>query len=171
MEREYFLKTSRLSFSKWLQTDGELAECLWGDPRVTKYICASGRFRTEEIMDRLRTEMRNELEYQVQYWPVFESGTGDLTGCCGLRPRDTDEYEFGIHLRPEYWGQGYGTEAAEAVIQYAFTVLKAKKLFAGHNPNNEKSRKLLHRLGFIYVGDEFYEPTGLYHPSYKLQSL
>jgi len=45
--------------------------------------------------------------------------------------------------------------------------LDANGLFAGHNPNNTNSRKVLEKLGFTYVGDEFYEPTGLYHPSYK----
>ena len=74
------------------------------------------------------------------------------------------------HLRPEFWGQGYAAESANAVIEYAFTVLKANKLFAGHNPNNNKSQKLLNKLGFIYIGDEFYEPTGLYHPSYELEN-
>ena len=55
-----------------------------------------------------------------------------------------------------------------AIIDYAFTVLKAKKLFAGHNPNNIASQKVLSKLGFSYVRDEFYEPTGLFHPSYEL---
>jgi hypothetical protein len=42
-------------------------------------------------------------------------------------------------------------------------------LFAGHNPNNEKSGMLLGKLGFEYTHDEFYEPTGLQHPSYLLK--
>lgn len=100
---------------------------------------------------------------------VFELATNDLIGCCGLRPYKINEYAIGFHLRPEFWRHGYAAEAANAVIEYAFTVLKAEKLFAGHNPNNIKSRKLLEKLGF-YIGDEFYEPTGLYHPSYELKN-
>ena len=55
-------------------------------------------------------------------------------------------------------------------IDYAFTVLKAEGLFAGHNPQNIASQKILSKLGFHYIDDEFYEPTGLYHPSYELTS-
>lgn len=36
MEREFFLKTDRIGFSKWIQNDIELAELLWGNPEVTK---------------------------------------------------------------------------------------------------------------------------------------
>lgn len=78
---------------------------------------------------------------------------------------------YQIYLRNEFWGKGYAKEAADAVIDYAFSVLKAKKLFAGHNPNNIASRKVLNKLGFTYVRDEFYEPTGLFHPSYELENL
>ena len=64
---------------------------------------------------------------------------------------------------------GGGGMQRSLLIEYAFCVLNAKKLFAGHNPDNSKSRKLLEKLGFTYIGDEYYEPTGLYHPSYELE--
>ena len=169
MKRNYFLETERIGFSSWDPTDMELARSLWGDPEVTRFICASGSFSEDDITSRLEKEVRNGKQYRVQYWPIFELATGQLIGCCGLRPYAEHEYEIGFHLRPVFWGKGYAKEAAAAVIQYAFTVLNADKLFAGHNPNNTASRKLLHALGFVYIGDEFYEPTGLYHPSYELK--
>jgi RimJ/RimL family protein N-acetyltransferase len=168
--REYFLKTERLGFSKWTANDTELAFGLWGDPEVTKLICASGAFTDQEVRDRLATEIRNGEVYGVQYWPIFELTTGRHAGCCGLRPYDLPNgvYELGFHLRRAVWGQGYAVEAALAVIKYAFDTLDAKGLFAGHNPKNVASRKiLLEKLGFAYVGDVFYPPTGLNHPSYS----
>lgn len=168
MKREFFLKTGRIGFSKWNRDDIKLAELLWGDPKVTRFICAGGKFSPDDIANRLNKEIFNGEKHQVQYWPIFELATNDLIGCCGLRPYKENEYEIGFHLRPMFWGQGYATEAANAVINYAFSVIKADKLFAGHNPNNVASRKLLNKLGFIYICDEFYEPTGLYHPSYEL---
>lgn len=170
MARDYFLKTEKIGFSRWCQEDIALAETLWGDPQITRYICASGEFTKEDIAKRLSLEISNEAEYHVQYWPVFELATGELIGCCGLRPHGAGEYEIGFHLRPKFWGRGYATEAATAVILYAFTTLKAEKLFAGHNPKNVTSQKVLRKLGFVYTGDEFYEPTGLYHPSYALEN-
>ena len=169
MARDFFLTTNRIGFSKWQKGDIQLAELLWGDPDVTRFICASGRFDVDDISARLEKEIYNETEYHVQYWPVFELSSGNLIGCCGLRPYRGGKYEIGFHLRPQFWGKGYATEAATAVIDYAFSALKAEALFAGHNPNNVASSKVLLKLGFHYIGDEFYEPTGLYHPSYDLR--
>ncbi|SEL06678.1 GNAT family N-acetyltransferase [Paenibacillus sp. OK003] len=107
----------------------------------------------------------------MQYWPLFEKDSEVFVGCCGLRPYSPEEeiYELGFHLTRDYWGKGYAMEAARAVIDYAFGELKVKALFARHHPDNEVSRHMLSKLGFEYVRDERYEPTGLMHPSYLLK--
>ncbi|QHQ59572.1 GNAT family N-acetyltransferase [Anaerocolumna sedimenticola] len=173
MKQEYFMKTERIGFSHWTETDLEVASWLWGEKDVTRYICATGEFTQQNVLDRLLLEVSNDKKYHVQYWPIFDLKTGELIGCCGLRPFKSEQhsYEIGFHLRRVFWGQGYAFEAAKGVIQYAFSELNAVKLYAGHHPENINSRKLLTRLGFQYIGDNFYEPTGLYHPSYELNLL
>lgn len=104
----------------------------------------------------------------MQYWTIYKLDDGGLISCCGLHPHG-EEYELGFHLRPEYWHQGYATEAANAVIEYAFREKNVQSLFAGHNPKNAASKRVLEKLGFRYTGDEFYEPVGRYHPSYQLK--
>ena len=170
MNRTIFMETKRIAFSKWEQGDLEIAELLWGDPAVTRLICASGRFSKEEIAARLQKEIENDAQYHVQYWPLFTRDTGELIGCCGLRPRTEVCFEIGIHLRPKFRRQGYAAEAMGQVMDYAFSALGAEKLFAGHNPNNAASAGLLRKLEFLPIGEEFYEPTGLYHPSYELKN-
>ena len=167
MKRSYFLTTSRIGFSKWTSEDLHLAQLLWGDPEVTRYICATGVFSREDIAARLAKEIENDANFGVQYWPIFELSTGRLIGCCGLRPYKESMYEIGFHLRPDFWRKGFAVEAASAAILYAFNILRAEGLFAGHNPNNVASQKVLTKLKFQYIGDEFYAPTGLYHPSYQ----
>lgn len=168
---DYFMTTERLGFSKWKESDIDLATKLWGDSEVTKYICSTGAFTKQEIADRLQKEMENQKEFGMQYWPVFQKETNEFIGCCGLRPYNLkgQVYEIGFHLTKASWGNGYAGEAALKVISYAFTYFNATELFAGHNPNNENSKKILQKIGFVYTGDEFYVPTGLYHPSYKLR--
>lgn len=182
--RSFFLRSDRIGFSVWNEGDLPLARLLWGNPQVTRYICASGTFSETDIENRLKLEISNETKYGVQYWPVFQLEMGDFLGCCGLRPHGEGmrEYEIGIHLRPEAWGQGYASEAARAVIACAFAGTEGRKsaendfpaihaecLFAGHHPDNHASEKLLAGLGFHPIGTEFYAPTGLYHPSYRME--
>ncbi len=170
MTRAFHITTKRIGFSKWSPDDLSLAKQLWGNPDVTKYICASGIFSQEDIEARLAKEMENDRTYGMQYWPIFELASGELIGCCGLRPYNETMYEIGFHLRPDFWRQGYAVEAATAAINYAFTELRADGLFAGHNPKNIASKHVLGKLGFQYIRDEFYAPTGLYHPSYELKN-
>ena len=128
--RNYFLETERIGFSNWTTYDYKLAILLWGDEAVTKYISKTGVFTEQEILDRLSVEIENEKQFQVQYWPIFEKKSEDFIGCCGLRPYDVEKhiYEIGFHLRSNYWGKGFGSEAARAVIQYSFNNLKAIEL-------------------------------------------
>ena len=168
--REYFIKTQRLGFSTWNNGDFELANQLWGDPEVTRFICAAGRFTPQEITERLLLEVHNGEQYGVQYWPIFALDTNAFLGCCGLRPfqGEANAYELGFHLCRQHWGMGYAFEGATAAMQYGFETIRASKLYAGHHPANTASEKLLTKLGFHSIGTKFYEPTGLYHPSYEL---
>lgn len=170
--REYFMKTENIGFSNWIDVDLDLAVQLWGEEDVTKFICATGKFTKQDIYERLCREIDNGLNYNVQYWPIFNLISGELIGCCGVRPfkSENDSYEIGFHIRKKYWGKRYAFESAKAVINYSFTQLNASKLFAGHHPENKASKKLLIGLGFQYIGDNFYEPTGIYHPSYEMEN-
>lgn len=170
--RNYFMETERLGFSIWSAQDTDLAQQLWGEPDVTRYICARGKFSQGEILSRLELEIQSCEQFRVQYWPIFDKLTEDLIGCCGMRPTgpSRNTYEIGFHLRRKYWKMGYGFEAACAVMDYGFTRLHAAKIFAGHHPQNQSSQKLLTRLGFRYIGENYYEPTGLYHPSYEISN-
>lgn len=170
MSMNFWMRSERVGFGRWGATDEPLAQRLWGEVEVTRYLCASGRFTQEEIRSRLKAEMEGYLRYGVQYWPIY-SLQGQFLGCCGLRPRDFEQniYELGFHILEEQWGKGYATEAARAVIAHAFMNLGAKELFAGHHPDNERSGHVLRKLGFESAGDEWYPPTGRMHPSYRLR--
>ncbi|MBX7218594.1 MAG: GNAT family N-acetyltransferase [Blastocatellia bacterium] len=168
-QQQYFLHSQRLGWRQWQVSDLALALGLWGDQEVTALI--GGPFSAAQVQARLAQEIKNQQEFGLQYWPIFHVTTGDHIGCCGLRPYRTDElvYELGFHLRKAHWGQGYAQEAAQIVISYAFEALGAAALFAGHNPANGSSRRLLEKLGFTYTHHEFYAPTGLDHPCYLLR--
>lgn len=170
-ESRFFLTTERLGFRSWRPTDLEAALMLWGDPEVTRHIVRES-MDAEQIRERLEAEIALEREYGVQYWPLFLLETGTHVGCCGLHPRDPGAgvYELGGQIRSALWRRGFAYEAAAAMIPYAFEHIGAHKLFAGHNPANEASRRLLEKLGFRYTHDEHYEPTGLEHPSYVLEA-
>jgi RimJ/RimL family protein N-acetyltransferase len=169
-DSKYFLTTNRLGFRNWKVEDIELAIGLWGDYEVTKLFESRGPLSHEQVQTRLCTEIASQNEHGIQYWPIFHLKTDEHIGCAGLRPYDLagNIVEIGFHIRSTSWRQGFALEAALEVISFAFYNKAFSSIFAGHNPENSASRKLLLKLGFKYTHDEFYQPTGLQHPSYLL---
>lgn len=163
------MQTERLGFSEWEKTDIDSARTLWSDPLVGKYICAAGAFSDSEITARLNKEVRLQKKYGASYWPLFRLCDGAFVGCCGLHPLDPSEWELGAHLIPSCWRQGYAPEALKRAITYAFDTLNASVILAGHHPQHPASPKLLDRLGFEKTGTILYPPTGLMHPTYRLE--
>jgi len=142
---------------------------LWGDPEVTALI--GGPFSRERVKDRLVREIKSGKADNIQYWPLFLLETGEFIGACGLRLYKPEKkiYEFGFYLKKPFRGRGYAAEAGRVVITRAFKELGAELIGAGHHPENAASKKTLLKLGFVYLKDELYPPTGLRHPFYELK--
>jgi RimJ/RimL family protein N-acetyltransferase len=77
-------------------------------------------------------------------------------GMTGINWRDQDTPELGYWLGVEYWGQGFGTEAARAVIDYFFEEFDAEHLFSGARVANPSSRNILEKCGFQWSGVELH---------------
>lgn len=165
---EYFLRTPRLGFRYWTPDDVALARELWGDAEVTRFF--GGPFSNEEIDERLEREISRMNTHGFQYWPIHFLSDHEHVGCCGLRPYRPGNgvHELGFHLRPRYWGLGLAREAAEAVIQFAFVVIGATALSAGHHPGNLNSKKVIERLGFRYTHEEYFPALQMNIPYYLL---
>lgn len=167
MRNEYF-SSKRLLFSIWEETDLDLAKQLWQNPTVAKYLTTSNYFSDKKVKERLQFEIASFQQFNIQYWPLFTKRDNLFIGCVGLRPHNQSTLEIGFHLLPEFWGMGYGFEAATAVIKQATNLQNITHLFAGHHPENITSEHLLLKLGFQYSGTSYYPPTNLNHPSYLL---
>jgi len=72
-------------------------------------------------------------------------------GMCGLIKRESlDDVDIGFAFLPQYWSKGYAFEAASAVMDYGRRVLKLDRIVAIVTPDNERSIKLLKRLGLVF---------------------
>src|SRR5215469_2313654 len=76
---------------------------------------------------------------------------GTLIGACGVDPRE-DGAELGYWLGAGYWGHGFMTEAARAVIDYAFGDLRHETLQSGARVTNPASRRVLEKCAFQWTG-------------------
>jgi RimJ/RimL family protein N-acetyltransferase len=67
-----------------------------------------------------------------------------------------DAPELGYWLGVEHWGQGFGTEAARAAIDFAFEEFDAEQLLSGARVANPASRNILEKCGFQWSGVELH---------------
>jgi ribosomal-protein-alanine N-acetyltransferase len=76
-----------------------------------------------------------------------------LVGGVGLRLEKAHHHaELGYWIGRPYWGNGYATEAARAVLRYGFEVLNLHRIHASHFANNPASGNVLRKLGMKYEG-------------------
>jgi len=83
---------------------------------------------------------------------ILDKYTNDLIGATGFHGIDWDVpcAETGYWVRKKHLSRGYITEAINALTQYAFNVLKVKRLAITCDVDNERSKKIPERLGYRF---------------------
>ena len=105
-------------------------------------------------------------EHAVAFVRMIAAGSSELpflieqnfvpVGMVGLSFARPEAPELGYWLGFEHWGQGFGTEAARAVIDYFFEEFAHEQLFAGARVANPMSRNILEKCGFQWTGVELH---------------
>ncbi|WP_462409654.1 GNAT family N-acetyltransferase [Neobacillus sp. Marseille-QA0830] len=85
---------------------------------------------------------------------LYDKGTGEFIGSSGLHRINWDipKFEIGYWIDTRHSGRGYITEAVEAITNFAFQELKARRVEIRCDTNNSKSRVIPERLGFTLEG-------------------
>ena len=140
---------------------------VFGDPEVMRF--GDGVQTREWVESWLLTC----LEHYYQTWgfgpyAVVEKHSQNVIGYCGLfffpNINGQPEVEIGYRLARSAWGQGYATEAAGAVRDFAFNVLGLKRLIAMIDPANIASIRVAEKIGMHYEMDVMLE--GYDHPDH-----
>ena len=61
-------------------------------------------------------------------------------------------WNIGYWVHPDYWGNGYATEAAKAILKYLESELSAEKVRTAHAIANAASQRVIEKLGFVRTG-------------------
>jgi len=78
---------------------------------------------------------------------------GELIGAMGLTLNlEQERAELGYWIGKPYWNRGYCTEAASAVLRYAFTDLRLNRLHAHHFSINPASGRVMQKIGMRHEG-------------------
>lgn len=148
------LVTERLELRRFTPADLEPLLGVFGDPEVMRYVGAERRPLDRQQVAALMA--RAEAQWQQQGFgllAVVERETGRLIGEAGIQPLEQGpDIEAGYTLARAAWGRGYATEAARAILAWAFVGLGLHRLVAVADPANAASLRVLDKVGMARLG-------------------
>jgi RimJ/RimL family protein N-acetyltransferase len=156
------IETHRLVLRDWTKDDVESWAQMNADPRVMEFFPST--YSRERSLETA-AQMREELLRDGFGWLVVEvKGGMPFAGAVALQrvpfeAHFTPAYEIGWRFRRDAWGNGYATEAASALRDFAFRELHWPEIVAMTAAINLRSRKVMERLGMTHdAADDFTHP-------------
>ena len=167
----FSLPTKRLIIRSWRNTDRDPYASINADPEVREFL---GKTMTRTQSDaQISVFEKHERAHGYTFWAVELPNVAVCIGFVGLQNTDysahyTPAIELGWRLGLNYWGQGYATEAADAVLKFGFERLGLDEIVAVTVPDNVRSQSVMTKLGMTYSpSDDFDHPDEA--PSHPLQ--
>jgi len=152
------LETPRLNLTRLSDTDRHGIFDLFSNESVIKYYDLAA-FENPDQADELIAFFNKRFEENVGIrWGIRLQENHQLIGTCGFNSWNEKMMNavLGYELLPEYWGEGYASEAVHAVVQAAFSGLlpcgALHRIQADTIPGNKTSEALLLNVGFKEEG-------------------
>lgn len=110
-----------------------------------------------------RLEASNTPDPWIHGFHLVDDKTGAAVGQCGFKgpPDGNGVVEIAYGIKPEYRGQGYATEAAAALANYAFSQIGVRLVRAHTLPEPNASTRVLTKSGFTRIGEVIDPEDGL----------
>ena len=143
-------ESERLLFRKFLLSDAKDLLLIRSNDAVMKYLDIA---RFESIADAEKMVQTVSESYDRETginWGIVEKHSNNFIGYFGFW-RMIPEHcraEIGYALKPEYWGRGYMYETINRMVRFGFNNMNLHSIEANVNPDNDKSKKVLEKIGF-----------------------
>jgi [ribosomal protein S5]-alanine N-acetyltransferase len=165
------LRTPRLLLAPLEDRDLNALHAHWNDPQVTRFLWDANPVPLQTVASVIA---RSTQTFQTSDWGLWSlrlTADPQLIGVCGLSPFEHGEgVQLLYSLTPSHQSKGLATEAATAVLTYAFDTLAVPEVIATTDDDNTPSLRLLTRLGAtpaprLQVGPNSY-PCFVIRPRY-----
>lgn len=147
------LEARRLRLRPYRVADARRVQQLAGDRRVSQMTVNIPHFYEPGMAeDWIRSLAPAFAQGEKVVYAIVRLDTDELVGTVSLEDFSGEAGALGFWIGAPYWGRGYCTEAAQALVEYGFRTLGLSVIYARHLRNNRASARVLAKIGF--------EPTG-----------
>jgi len=133
----------------WIEDAAEMTARIADEAIVRNLARVPWPYREEHAIGWLSASKAPKLPTFLLTVP--NEGGAPIIGGCGLHEGPTGETEIGYWIARDWWGQGFATEAARAVLAIA-RVLGHRRVLARHAADNPASGRVLRKAGFVPTG-------------------
>jgi [ribosomal protein S5]-alanine N-acetyltransferase len=146
------LETSRLILRRVEFDDAPFLVSLLNQPSFLANIGDRGVRNSEDAHRYMREgPMAMYEKYGFGLWHTARKTDGASIGLCGLLKRDIlPDVDIGYAFLPDYWGQGYAFEAADAVVRHGARKFGLKRLIGVVSQGNSASIRVLEKIGMSF---------------------
>lgn len=149
------LQTARLTLRPFILADaGEVQRLAGADEIASTTLNIPHPYEDGMAEQWIATHPEAFEEGRMVTFAMERRSDGALVGAIGLH--DISEHhsraEMGYWVGLPYWGQGYCTEAARAVLDYAFNTMHLNRVYATHLARNPASGRVMQKIGMHYEG-------------------
>ena len=134
----------QLSLRSVERTDGDALHAIFIEPGVRRYLF------DDVLLTRAETQAHVEAACEHGAWVILRDGA--VAGLVSLRPVG-GERDLVIVVAERHWGTGLAFAAADAAMRYCFEVLGLSRITAAVDLPNQRSHRLMLRLGFVPIGE------------------
>ncbi|EIM96883.1 GCN5-like N-acetyltransferase [Paraburkholderia hospita] len=157
------LHTSRLRLEPFDEAHFAGLLALNSDPVVMQFLGDGSPATPMEVHQSIDTAKARWERFGFSWWSFIRHDSGEIIGAGCVQHIENEPgnpVEVGWRLKRDHWGgHGYATEAARAMIGFAFDELCLASIYATTHPSNERSINVMKRLGMRSVGLQPYYGT------------
>ncbi|MCP4567417.1 MAG: GNAT family N-acetyltransferase [FCB group bacterium] len=168
------LETERLILRRFNLKDAPRVQLLAGDKAIAETTLNIPHPYEDGMAEEwIGTHEDQRNAGKLENFAIVQKEDNNLVGAIGLViKREFESAEMGYWVGKPYWGKGYCTEAARAVLKYGFEQLELNRIHAHYMVSNSASAKVMEKIGMQYEGHlrQAIKKWGKFH-DYKAYSI
>ncbi|MGB2896989.1 MAG: GNAT family N-acetyltransferase [Anaerolineales bacterium] len=164
------LETPRLYLRLMQLSDLDDLLKIFGDSKVMASF-DTVPFNREQMENWMQRNIEHQKSHGYGLFSVILKSEGILIGDCGLEHMEVEgdlATELGYDFQSDYWNQGFATEAASAVRDYAFEKLNLPRLISLIRVGNAASKRVSEKIGMQFIDD--FTTNGIHYWQYAIDS-
>ena len=150
----YEMTTDRLRLRFFTEQDANDVQKLCNNINIYKTtLYIPHPYTVENALLWMKNHRKNFAENKGYEFAITNKETGELLGAIALSHNERHKQgELAYWIGEPFWNKGYGTEAAKAMLQFAFDVKGMHKVFARFFSSNPASGKIMQKIGMVEEG-------------------